>query len=150
MEDLTQVDPWPLDVSALQKGRTITQAECETAVGVSATHARYPFELMRLREHIMQASDRAGTPLSVAIRGNALVINTDAEAAAYHHKLAKQSERAIHRNLHHLRRTVDPSTLTADERRQWERNVQLWSMKMARMKGRKLEHDTNQSIEGPG
>ncbi len=131
---VTESEPWPLDVTTLAKGQVITQGQCEHIIGMKADHLRFPFELMRIREHIMSESERTGVPLSVAIRGNSLVINTDGEASHYHSRLAKQAERSIHRNLHHLVKTVNIGGLSAAERSDHERRVSIWAMKAGRLK----------------
>ncbi len=134
---MTDTDPeiYPLDVRALVKGQSLTASECEKITGVPAAHPRFAFEMMRLREDIMRLSAQAGMPLSVRIHGCELIINTDSEASSYHAKLAKEGERSIVRNLHHLTRTVDVTKLTGPEREEHDRRLRLWGMKAARLRG---------------
>ena len=134
LSDATESEPWPLDVKMLTKGQIITQEQCEQIIGMKADHIRYSFELMRIREYIMTETDRAGTPLSVAIRGNSLVINTDGGASLYHSRLAKMAERSIHRNLHHLVRTVNIANLSPQELAEHQRKLSIWAMKASRLK----------------
>lgn len=151
MENIEDTEPeiWPIDVRSLVKGQTITQEECERIAGFSATHPRYPFEIMSLREFIMQESERLGTPLSIAIRGGSLVVNTDAQASDYHSRLAKMGERSIHRNFYHLAKTVDCSKLTEQERSQHDRRIAIWAMKSARLRSKALGHEETNHIGSP-
>ena len=142
-----ETEPWPLDIKTITKGRIITQEECEKITGMRADHLRFPFELMRVRAFIMDESERIGTPFSVAIRGNSLVVNTDGEASEYHSRLAKMAERSIHRNLHHLIKTVDVGKLTAEERSAHERRVAIWAMKAGRLKNKALPQEAAPRLE---
>lgn len=151
IDTITETDPiWPLDVAKLAKGQVIGETECEEIVGIKSTHPRYPFELMGLREFIMSETGRTGAALSVAIRGNSLVINTDAQASMYHARLAKMGERAVHRNFYHLAKTVDTGKLTAQERADHDRRIAIWAMKSARLKSGsgQLPHSQAANIEG--
>lgn len=132
---------YPLDVTRLTKGQDIPQPECERIAGVSATHSRYQWELLALRMHIIRESSMFGRPLSVAIRGNSLHVNTDAEASDYHAKLAKEAERSVHRNCHMIRHAVDAGNLTEEQRRVHDRRVAIIAMKSASLRQRTPQID---------
>lgn len=145
IEELTQVaDTWPLDVRKLSKGDNLTVAQVEEITGTAAGSSRFPFAVMGLRAYIMQETARTGSPLSVSIRNGGLHVNTDAEASQYHHRLARDGERSIHRNFQHLCRTVSVAKLSDHERADHERHQRVWALKIAAMKkagGPNLAHE---------
>jgi hypothetical protein len=131
----TDVSPYPLDVSALERGQDLTEAECAKITGVRPDDKRWPFAMMMLVGWIMHESEADGRPLSACQRKGGIHINTDAEAATYHVRNAAKHEDGIKRNFRHLCRTVRADDLNDIQRMEHEQNVKLLALKVAALKG---------------
>jgi hypothetical protein len=111
------VDAYDIDVTTLEKGQVIPVHEVVRIIGVPFEHRRYNLEMMRLREYIMLERMRLQRPISVKSERGALIINTDAQASLYHHKLAMAKIASFYKQTAYLASFVNPTLLTDEERR---------------------------------
>jgi hypothetical protein len=137
-----EVSPYPLDVTTLERGQDLTEAECAKIIGCKPDDKRWPFAMMMLVGWIMHESEAAGRPLSACQRKGGIHINTDAEAATYHVRNAAKHEDGIKRNFRHLCKTVRADDLNDIQRMEHEQNVKLLALKVAALKGaNKIKRD---------
>lgn len=54
----TPTSPYPLDVCAIEKGRTFSAEECEVLVGMKRTDARYRLALLALKDRVKREFER--------------------------------------------------------------------------------------------
>jgi hypothetical protein len=143
------VEVYPLDVSKLERGQDLTEAECAQIIpGCRPGDKRWPFAMMMLVSWIMHESEADGRPLSACQRRGGIHINTDAEAATYHVRNASKHEDGIKRNFRHLCKTVRADDLNDIQRMEHEQNVKLLALKVAALKGaNKIKHDEVQAIK---
>lgn len=115
--DALLVDAYDIDVTSLEKGQVIPVHEVVRIIGVPFEHRRYNLELMRLREYIMLERMRLQQPISIKSSNGALIVNTDAQASLYHHKLAMAKIASFYKQTAYLATFVNPTLLTDEERR---------------------------------
>ena len=145
-----EVAPYPLDVTTLERGQDLTEAECITIMpgNVKPTDKGWPFAMMMLVSWIMHQSEAKGRPLSACQRKGGIHINTDAEAAIYHVRNSDKHEEGIKRNFRHLCKTVRSDDLNDIQRMEHEQNVKLWALKVAALKGAsKIKRDEVAAIK---
>jgi hypothetical protein len=131
-----EAEIYPLDVTELKRGEVIDAARCAGITRKEPGTDSYRLALLSLRKWIMDETHERGEPLSIAIEGDTLRVNTDAEASDYHARLCETGQAQVYRNLRHLQRTVRRAILSPDEQKQHDRRLLLWAQKVMRLRAR--------------
>lgn len=125
----------PFDVSAIEAGDTINQAQIEAHLGIrrEADQMGYQFRLMQLQGQLSDELRRAGKILTVTCRGGDLYVLTHREAAKYNPARFAAAQRKM-RRAHTRLLAVNTQGFGADEVRDHEKNIVNQSRTLAAIK----------------
>lgn len=149
-DEMPEVAEYPLDISKLKKGMTLTATELVACGAINGPWNRndWAFDLLRLRDWIMARSIENGTPFSVRISRGGLHINTDSEASEYHDKRAHNAQRGIFRQIKAMHNLVDVSQLNDQQQQQHNRSLCNWGAKAAMIKKAERKQKRIESSHG--
>lgn len=115
---------FPLDYEALKKGDTIPAARVEKIAGVLRGSEGYEFAVLKVCKQIERELAVRERLWTVVVRGEDVVILTDAQAATYTDDQQRQAMRRLKRNFHR-QVAVDVLELSEEERAKHERAVEV-------------------------
>lgn len=119
---------YPLEVSALTKGQTISIKELEVIFGVKFPEIRWWSRLLRLKKQIAHQRELLGLPtLTMNTPKGMLHVCTDEEASEYNRRHDSLANRKKYR---HLRQNlaVDTSKFTEEQRQIHDRTIRRQAM----------------------
>lgn len=113
---------YPMDYDALNKGDVLPAELLERLLRARRGTEVYRLGLLGLRDQVVRECGLRGRHFTVVVRRDQLCVLTDEEAAEYN---ARAFHHGVRRSKRSLRRLVqvDAAALTAEQRREHERNV---------------------------
>ena len=141
------VRPYPIDVTLLYKGQTITIPELEQIFGVKYPHESWGFKLMSLTKAIRKNRRRLALDrMTIRTRDGELVICTDEEAAEHNARKAGNKARGyVHAAYDNI--AVDESKLSPEAKETHARVVLRQAMMIRAI--RSAQHCKLPEITGP-
>lgn len=124
MDDLNEPDIqyFPLDFDALEKGHCINAERLQQLTGKQRGTDEYNLAVLALRERIVRECKDRNKNFTVAMVKGALRILTDEEAAVYNVRTFRAGFRRSHSSLRRLAK-VDTAALSDQQKSEHERNV---------------------------
>lgn len=125
----SEIQTYPLNADKLEKGDTINQAVIADFLGVPLNSKAYELGVLGLADKVRRAMESAGKAVTVVvtrrsdpISAGGIRVLTDSEALRFNSRGFKLGLRRAARK-HRKTMDIDPSKLTSEEQRQFERSL---------------------------
>lgn len=123
-ENMSQLQPWPIDYDAIQKGDIIPVDRVEKITGKKQGCSDYDFAVLKLKDRIERELHERGNVWTLRTEKGAIKILKDEEAALYNHAEQVRA-RATEARRFALMQSVDVSKLSPDILKTHERNIEV-------------------------
>lgn len=131
MTDSSSVFNW-----VIRPGEVITQEQLEAEFGISYQQDPKQFEIeqLRLKQRIETWMRGQGQPVTVSTKQRGIQILSSAESVVYNAHRARQARVQANRAHRRLVSTVNEEDLAPDQRRQYERELEIQGAYCAAMR----------------
>ena len=123
MTEEHEIQYYPLDFDALEKGQAWTPDDLERLTEKGRGTDPYRWAVLAIKDRIVRECKDRGKEFTLAVVKGCLRILTDEEAAVYNASAFRAGIRRSRRSYRRLARTVDAAKLTEGQAKDHERNL---------------------------